>query len=142
MNAPNHYRFLLDYVEDKAHSTPSIMFSDAESFWDDLLEAWDRREEKHSYWLFGTRWLRERLIEVMNQGTPRALAAILAALNPHKLYDSAWEHFPEATRTKRRLIACLLPILMSEMVHRVRSRSSLRFGEEFADDPHLHPEDH
>ena len=139
MNTPKHYRFLLDYVEDKARTTPSIMFSDTENFWDDLLEAWDNRENKYSFWLFGTRWMREHLIEVMNQGTPRALAAILIALNPKQLENSSLE---DNDLEKRRIIAFLLPHLMSEMVHRVGRRSKIRYGEEYADDPSMQEEDH
>jgi hypothetical protein len=141
MTTPKHYRFLLDFVEEKATSTPAIMFGDTESFWDDLLEAYDRRKEKHSFWLFGTRWMREHLIEVMNQGTPRALAAILAALNPHQLYNASWQEVKEDDQTKRRIIAFLLPILMSEMVHRVGRRSKIHYGEGFVDDTSMHPED-
>ena len=77
----------------------------------------------------------------MNQGTPRALAAILAALNPHQLYDASWERVTEDEKTKRRLIAFLLPILMSEMVFRVGRRAKIRYGDDFADDPSLQQED-
>ena len=142
MNPPRHYRFLLDHVEEEAKKTPSILFHDSDTFWDDLLEAWDRKDEKRSYWLFGTRWIREQLINISSQGPPRALAAILLALHPQSLYSSSWPRDEVGEDDKRRLVATLLPALMGEMVQRVRNRSQLRYGDHFADSPHLHPEDH
>ena len=142
MNAPRHYRFLIDYVEEQAKNTYSILFRDTETFWDDLLEAWDRKDERPSYWLFGTRWMRERLIDITSQGSPRALVAILLALQPQALYSASWSRDQVEESDKRRLVATLLPILMREVVQRVRNRSELRFGDSFVDDVNLHPEDH
>lgn len=139
MTSPTHFRFLNDHVEETARRTPAILSSESRHFWDDILEACDRKEEKYGYWLFATRWVREALIEVMHKGSVRALRGILRALRP----NLGAQGTPIARMKKRVLVAHLLPILMNESVVKIEAASRARFGAAFQDGPpSFHPEDH
>jgi hypothetical protein len=130
MNTPLHFRFLIDHVESAASNTPSLLFSDSQTFWDDLLQTCDRRTEKSNYWIFCTRWVRESLLEVMESGTARALQGVLHVLKPEAIIVD-----PESAAGKRRTIAHLLPILMIETLKRIETASAHRFGESYEDAP-------
>lgn len=135
MNSPLHFRFLIDYVESAARKTPSLLYSDSRTFWDDLLETCNRREEKRNYWIFCSRWVREALTEIMNTGSARALHGILQVLKPEATVLD-----PTTEASKRRAIAHLLPILLRETLSRVHTASEERFGDQFEDaPPSYHP---
>ena len=130
MNAPAHFRFLLDYVEDVARRTPAVLFTDSLHFWGDILMSCSCRDEKHNYWIFCTRWIRETVLEVMDRGTPRALRGILNALHPTIISDGEL-----AELSKRMTMAHLLPILMVETLAKVDVAASMRFGPSCEDTP-------
>ena len=136
MNTPAHFRFLLDSVEFTARRTESVLFDDSHHFWDDIIDAWDRRDEKHNYWIFCTRWLREELLKVMHRGSPRALLGILSILRPDEVPPPSNAGEPSPTM-KRRIVALLLPILMTELVVRVRNAAAERLGP-YADEYSVH----
>ena len=138
MNTPLHFRFLIDHVETVARETPSVLYSDSRTFWDDLLETCDQRNEKKNYWLFCTRWIREALLDVMRGGSASALCGVLKVLKP-----DADVLEPETLAGKRRTIAHLLPILMIETLSRVETATENRYGESYEDaPPSYHPGDH
>ena len=141
MNTPAHFRFLLDSVEFTARRTNPVMHEHSEHFWDDIVEAFDHREEKSNYWVFSTRWLREELLKVMHRGSPRALLGILAILRPSAVPMPNHNGEP-STAMKRRIVAMLLPILMTELVVRVRSAAVDRLGPYSPTAEVYHPEDH
>jgi hypothetical protein len=141
MNTPAHFRFLLDSVEFTARRTDSVLYDDSHHFWDDIVESWDRRSEKRTYWLFCTRWLRDEVLKVMHRGSPRALLGILSVLRPNDVPPPSNTHQPSAAM-KRRIVSMLLPILMTELVVRVRNASAERLGPYRAGAPAYHPEDH
>ena len=139
MTSPTHFRFLNDHVEETARRTPAILSSDSRHFWDDILEACDRKEENHGYWLFATRWVRESLLDVMHKGSVRALRSILRALRPHLGSQGT----PIDKMKKRALVSHLLPILMKESVVKIETVSREKFGASYEDvPPNFHPEDH
>ena len=127
MNTPAHFRFLLDSVEFTARRTKPVLFDDSAYMWDDIIEAWERRDEKHNYWLFGTRWLREEILKVMHRGSPRALLGILSILRPADVPPPSNLGEP-SPQMKRRIVSLLLPILMTELVVRVRNAAMERLG--------------
>ena len=127
MNTPAHFRFLLDSVEFTARRTESVLFDESANFWEDIVDCWDRRHEKHNYWIFCTRWLREELLKVMHRGSPRALLAILSVLRPDDVPPPSGEGAPSPAM-KRRIVALLLPILLTELVVRVRNAAVERLG--------------
>lgn len=141
MNTPAHFRFLLDSVEFTARRTEPILSEDSRHLWDDVVDAWERRDEKPNYWIFCTRWLREELLKVMHRGSPRALQGILSILQPGKVAPPNPAYNPSAA-IKRRIVATLLPILMTELVVRVRNTAQERLGPYRADSEVCHPEDH
>lgn len=141
MNTPAHFRFLLDSVEFTARRTNAVLHDDSEHFWDDIIDCFDRREEKYNYWLFATRWLREELLKVMHRGSPRALLGILSVLRPNDVPPPSNSSRPSAAM-KRRIVALLLPILMTELVVRVRNAAQERLGPYREDAGVYHPEDH
>jgi hypothetical protein len=135
MNTPLHFRFLIDHVETAAREVPSLLYSESLTFWDDLLETCDHRDDNRSYWIFCTRWIRESLLEVMQSGTARALRGVLGVLKPGVEVIDA-----ESAAGKRRTIAHLLPILMIETLSRVEIATEHRFGERYEDaPPSYHP---
>lgn len=140
MNTPAHFRFLLDSVEFTARRTDSVLYDDSQHFWDDIIESWDRRDEKPNYWLFCTRWLREEVLKVMHRGSPRALLGILSVLRPNDVPAPSGAGTPSAVM-KRRIVSMLLPILMTELVVRVRNASAERLGPYATDSEVFHPED-
>ncbi|NNC90396.1 MAG: hypothetical protein HKN82_18225 [Akkermansiaceae bacterium] len=141
MTSPLQFKFLLDHVEAAARRTGSILYHDSEDFWDDIVETYDRREEKANYWMFCTRWMRENLVDTMNLGSPRALVGILATLRPNEANHPTGGDTP-GPETKRRTIARLLPIMMREMTARVSNASESRHGPDYDDVPSYHSEDH
>jgi hypothetical protein len=141
MNTPAHFRFLLDSVEFTARRTDSVLYDDSQHFWDDIIDSWDRHEEKPAYWIFCTRWLREEVLKVMHRGSPRALLGILSVLRPQDVPPPNGTHTPSPAM-KRRIIAMLLPILMTELVVRVRNAAAERLGPYSAESEVYHPEDH
>lgn len=139
MSFSNNFRFLNEHVEEAARRTPAILSSESLNLWDDILEAYDHRDENRGYWLFATRWIRESLVEVMNRGSEGALRNILHTLRP----DLGVLGSPVETMAKRTLVAHLLPLLMAESVAMVEAASMLRFGPSYQDaPPTYHPEDH
>ena len=135
MNSSAQFRFLLDYVEDVARRTPSVLYGESKHFWDDILEACSERDEKYNYWIFCTRWIRETLMEVMDRGTPRALQSIMNALGPSRVTNEDL-----AAMSKRQTMAQLLPILMVETLTKVNAAAALRSGPKFEDaPPSYHP---
>lgn len=141
MNTPAHFRFLLDSVEFTARRTGSVLHDDSQHFWDDIIESFDRRDEKSNYWIFCTRWLREELLKVMHRGSPRALLGILSVLRPADVPNPDHKGQPSAAM-KRRIVAMLLPIMMSELVIRVRTAAVARLGPYSPSAEIYHPEDH
>jgi hypothetical protein len=141
MNTPAHFRFLLDSVEFTARRTNAVMHDNSEHFWDDIVEAFDHREEKSNYWVFSTRWLREELLKVMRRGSPRALLGILAVLRPSAVPMPNHNGEPSVAM-KRRIVAMLLPILMTELVVRVHTAAVDRLGPYSPTAEVYHPEDH
>lgn len=140
MNTPAHFRFLLDSVEFTARRTKAILHEDSRHFWDDIIEAYDRRDEKPNYWLFASRWLREELLKVMHRGSPRALLGILSVLRPGDMAGP--DHSGSPTNLeKSRIVALLLPVLMAELGTRVRNASKERLGPYSPDEEVYHPED-
>jgi hypothetical protein len=139
MNSPQHFRFLNEHVEEAARRTPAVLYSESRHFWDDILEACDRQEERHAYWLFASRWVREALIDVMNLGSVRALRSILQTLRPELDADG-----PQISNMKKRvLVAHLLPILMQDSIAKIHVAAGLRYGGVFQDaPPSFHPEDY
>lgn len=138
MNTPLHFRFLIDHVETVARETPSVLYSDSRTFWDDILETCDQRDEKKSYWLFCTRWVRESLLKVMRGDSAKALVDVLKILKPE---TEVLE--PETLAGKRRTIAHLLPILMIETLMLAETATVHRYGENHEDaPPSCHPRDH
>jgi len=127
MTTPAHFRFLLDSVEYHARRTDAILFDESRSWWEDIVEAWDRREEKRSYWLFCSRWLREDLLRTMRRGSARALLGILAILRPELVPEPGCRHQP-SPMLRRRIEAHLLPIMLREVLARVRAASADRLG--------------
>ena len=139
MKSATHFRFLLDYVEDVARRTPSVLFNDSRHFWDDILESCYGRSENRTYWIFCTRWIRESLLEVMGRGTPRALRSIFNAIEPDHLVTGG----DRGEMSKSRTIAHLLPILMTETLTKVDASATLRFGPATEGTPSsFHPKDH
>ena len=141
MNTPAHFRFLLDSVEFTARRTNAVLHDDSQHFWDDIIDAYERRDEKYNYWLFATRWLREELLKVMHRGSPRALLGILSVLRPKDVPPPTNSSRPSAAM-KRRIVALLLPILMTELVVRVRNAAQERLGPYREGAEVYHPEDH
>ena len=141
MTSPLQFKVLLDHVEAAARRIDAILYPDSSSLWDDIVQTFERREEKSNYWIFCTRWMRETLVNTMNLGSPRALVAILATLRPNEATLPTGADMPGAV-TKRRTIAHLVPILMREMTARVSNASATRNGPDFEDVPTFHPEDH
>jgi hypothetical protein len=141
MNTPAHFRFLLDSVEFTARRTDAVLYDESHHFWDDIIDTWERRDEKANYWLFCTRWLREEVLKVMQRGSPRALLGILSVLRPHDVPPPSASHQPSAAM-KRRIVSMLLPILMAELVVRVRNAAADRLGPYSAKAAVFHPEDH
>ena len=141
MNTPAHFRFLLDSVEFTARRTDAILHDESLNFWDDIVDSFETRHEKSNYWIFCTRWLREELLKVMHRGSPRALLGILAVLRPDKVPTPNHSGEPSATM-KRRIVAMLLPVLMTELVIRVRTAAAARLGPYSPDVEMYHPEDH
>ncbi len=141
MNTPAHFRFLLDSVEFTARRTDAVLHDDSRHFWDDIVDSWERREEKPNYWIFCTRWLREELLKVMHRGSPRALLGILSILRPKDVPAPSASTRPSAAM-KRRIVSLLLPILMTELAVRVRGAAQERLGPYSADAEIYHPEDH
>ena len=138
MNTPEHFRFLIDHVETAARETPAVLFGDCETFWDDLLETCDQRDEKRNYWIFCTRWIREALLNVMQSGSARALNSVLHVLKPNTTVL-----LPETQAGKRRTISHLLPILLIETLNRVETATEHRYGENYEDaPPSYHQGDH
>ena len=141
MNIPGHFKFLLDSVENAALQTEAILHSESESLWDDIVESFEERHHKSNYWLFCTRWLREQLLTVMAGGSPRALLAILSVLCPEQV--PAPNHAGEPSKAmERRIASVLLPILMLEIVVRVRNSAAERLGPYSPAVEAYHPEDH
>ncbi len=140
MNTPAHFRFILESVEFTARRTEPILYGESAHFWDDIVDTWDRREEKPNYWLFCTRWLREELLKVMHRGSPRALLAILSILRPDLMAEPNAVHKPSAA-LKRRIVAMLLPTMMEELIARVRKASAERLGPFSDENAACHPED-
>ena len=127
MNIPGHFKFLLDSVENAALQTEAILHSESENLWDDIVESFEERHHKSNYWLFCTRRLREQLLTVMAGGSPRALLAILSVLCPEQV--PAPNHAGEPSKAmERRIASVLLPILMLEIVVRVRNSAAERLG--------------
>lgn len=141
MNTPAHFRFLLDSVEFTARRTDAIVSEDSQHFWDDIVDSFERREEKPNYWIFCTRWLREEILKVMHRGSPRALLGILSVLRPHDV-PAPNGHSKPSAEMKRRVISMLLPILMTELMVRVRNAAEDRLGPYSQDAEVYHPEDH
>lgn len=141
MNTPAHFRFLLDSVEFTARRTKPVLHDESQHFWDDIIDAYDSRHEKSNYWIFCTRWLREELLKVMHRGSPRALLGILSVLRPKDIPSPTHTGEPSAAM-KRRVVAMLLPILMTELAVRVHTAAQERLGPYSADISVYHPEDH
>ncbi|MFP6898383.1 MAG: hypothetical protein VCA38_17410 [Roseibacillus sp.] len=141
MNTPAHFRFLLDSVEFTARRTDAVLHDESQHFWDDIIDSFERRDEKPNYWIFSTRWLREEVIKVMHRGSPRALLGILSVLRPSAVPAPNHSGQPSAAM-KRHIVAMLLPILMAELAVRVRNAAQERLGPYRADAVIYHPEDH
>lgn len=141
MTSPLQFKFLLDHVETAARRVDPVLYHDSETFWDDILESWDRREEKGHYWTFCARWMRDRMVGTMQLGSPRALMGILAALRPNA-FDPPTGYDQPGEGTKRRTIARLLPIMMREMAVRVNNACIQRHGPAYEEVESMHPEDH
>ncbi len=141
MNIPAHFKFLLDSVEVTARRTDPVLHHDSRHLWDDIVDSFEDRHEKSNYWIFCTRWMREEVLKVMHRGSPRALMGILSVLRPKDV--SAPDHSGEPSAgVKRRLVAMLLPILMAELVVRVRNAAIERLGPYRTEAEIYHPEDH
>ena len=122
-----HFRDILDFVEFRSQQTEALLFSHSRSFQDDIMEAWDHREENKSYWMFCVKWMRGELLEAMEQGTASALSGILAAVRPEQV--PALNGYELTTpELKQRIMARLLPIMLLETVVRVRNASAGRTG--------------
>ena len=141
MNIPGHFKFLLDTVEENAHQTEPILYSASSSLWDDIVDSFEDRENNATYWLFCTRWMREQLLTVMHGGSPRALLAILSVLCPDEIPPPSHDGEPSKVM-ERRISSLLLPILMLEIVTRVRNAASERLGPYYSSIEAFHPEDH
>lgn len=141
MNTPAHFRFLLDSLEFTARRTDAVLHDESQHFWDDIIDSFDHRDQKPNYWLFCTRWIREELLKVMHRGSPRALLGMLAVLRPLDVPAPSHEGEPSAAM-KGRIVAMLLPTLMTELVVRVRNAAQERLGPYSPDLEIFHPEDH
>ncbi len=127
MKPPTHFRFLLDSVEFKARRTDAILYRDNRTFWEDIVDSWERREEKRSYWLFCVRWMREELEASLRRSSRSALVGILAILSPEDV-PPATTGKKQSPALRRRLAASLLPVMVRESVVRVRKAALERFG--------------
>ena len=141
MNIPAHFKFLLDSVEVTARRTDAVLHHDSHHLWDDIIDSFEDREEKPNYWIFCTRWMREEMLKVMHRGSPRALLGILSVLRPKDIPAPNHEGEPSAAM-KRRVAAMLLPVLMTELVVRVRNAAMERLGPYSTAPEIYHPEDH
>ena len=141
MNIPGHFKFLLDSVEEAARITDPILHSESDHLWDDIVESFENRIENRAYWIFSARWMREQLVKVMRSGSPRALLAILAVLCPEEAPSPTHTGEPSAAM-ERRIISLLLPVLMVEIVVRVRNEAAERLGPYCPAVEAYHPEDH
>ncbi|MCH2064555.1 MAG: hypothetical protein MK194_12590 [Roseibacillus sp.] len=141
MNIPAHFKFLLDSVEVTARRTDAVLHHDSHHLWDDIIDSFEDREEKPNYWIFCTRWMREEMLKVMHRGSPRALLGILSVLRPKDIPAPNHEGEPSAAM-KRRVAAMLLPVLMTELVVRVRNAAIERLGPYSTAPEIYHPEDH
>ena len=141
MNSPAHFRFLLDSVQSQARSTPSVLHEENEHFWEDIVDSFESRHEKPNYWIFCTRWLREDLLRVMHSGSPRALQALLSVLRPDDVPAPSHSGEP-SDQMNRRLIAMLLPLLMTELAVRVRNEATDRLGPYSPESTIYQSEDH
>ncbi|HCQ38933.1 MAG TPA: hypothetical protein DIV39_07235 [Verrucomicrobiales bacterium] len=141
MNIPGHFKFLLDSVEETARNTEPILHIESSSLWDDIVDSFEDRYNMASYWLFSTRWMREQLLTVMQSGSPRALLAILSVLCPDETPPPSLHGEPSKTM-ERRIASILLPVLMLEIVTRVRNAASERLGPYCPTVEAFHPEDH
>ncbi len=141
MNSPAHFRFLLDSVHLTARRTGAVLHEDSRHFWDDVVDSFESRHEKPNYWIFCTRWMREELLKVMRRGSPRALQALLSVLRPDDVPAPSHSGEPSGTM-HRRLVAMLLPILMTELVVRVRNDAVERLGPYSPEPTIYHSEDH
>ena len=141
MNIPAHFKFLLDSVEVTARRTEAVLHHDSSHIWDDILDCFEDRHERPNYWIFCTRWMREEMLKVMHRGSPRALLGILSVLRPNDIPAPSHEGEPSAAM-KRRVAAMLLPVLMAELVVRVRNAAVERLGPYSTEPEVYHPEDH
>ena len=141
MNIPAHFKFLLDSVEVTARRTDAVLHHDSHNLWDDIIDSFEDRDEKPNYWIFCTRWMREEMLKVMHRGSPRALLGILSVLRPKDIPAPNHEGDPSAAM-KRRVAAMLLPVLMTELVVRVRNAAMERLGPYSIEPEIYHPEDH
>ena len=141
MNIPAHFKFLLDSVEVTARRTDAVLHHDSHHLWDDIIDSFEDREEKPNYWIFCTRWMREEMLKVMHRGSPRALLGILSVLRPKDISAPNHEGEPSAAMN-RRVAAMLLPVLMAELVVRVRNAAIERLGPYSTAPEIYHPEDH
>ncbi len=141
MNSPAHFKFLLDSVNAKALRTNSVLHEENEHIWEDIIDSFESRHEKPNYWIFCTRWIREELLKAMRQGSPRALQALVCVLRPEDVPAPSHSGEPSGSM-HRRIVAMLLPILMAELVVRVRNAAVERLGP-FSPEPSIyHSEDH
>ncbi|MEC9055727.1 MAG: hypothetical protein VX633_10505 [Verrucomicrobiota bacterium] len=124
-----------------ARRTDAVLHHDSHHLWDDIIDSFEDREEKSNYWIFCTRWMREEMLKVMHRGSPRALLGILSVLRPKDIPAPNHEGEPSAAM-KRRVAAMLLPVLMAELVVRVRNAAMERLGPYSTAPEIYHPEDH
>jgi hypothetical protein len=141
MNIPAHFKFLLDSVEFTACRTDPVLHHDNRHLWEDIVDSFEDRHEKPNYWIFCTRWMREEILKVMHRGSPRALLGILSVLRPKDVPAPNHSGEPSAAM-KRRVAAMLLPVLMAELVVRVRNTAVERLGPYSTQSEIYHPEDH
>lgn len=119
------FRDILDFVEVRAQQTGALLFNHNRTFRDDIMEAWDHREQNKSYWMFCVRWMRGKVLEAMEQQTPSDLLELLSILRPGQVAASNVCKVAAPT-LKQRIMAHLLPIMLLETVVRVHNASEAR----------------
>lgn len=126
MNAARNFRYIIESVEFAARRSDAILYESSQNLWDDIIEAYDRREYNRNFWTFAIRWIREQLIREMQNGRLRSLKNILAILKPES--ENLKIQSKNHQQIKRVLIANLLPIFMTEITVRVRNQAEDRLS--------------
>lgn len=123
MNSPSRFRLILDAVEARARGTDALLYKNSRDFWEDIAKAWKHREENKNFWMFCVRWMRGELVRSMERSSARELFDILAALKPEDLLSSGLA-YGSCEELKRRIVAHLLPIMVLEVVIRIRNAAT------------------